>query len=158
MSERGGFASFRFLVPSKPNARATKRRGGHVLIIEDDAELVSATCRTLRPAGYEVSVAFDGSAGYFTAVGRRPDVIILDLDLPGFAGRHMLELLTSSPDTANTPVLAITTDPDFDRRNGGIVEVLQKPFQPSDLLGHVDRMTRGPKKPRRFLRATTPAA
>lgn len=158
MSDRGKPAglSLRNFLSSRPAVRSGQ--GGHVLIIEDDAELVSAACRALRPAGYEVSVAFDGSAGYFTAVGERPDLIILDLDLPGFAGRHMLALLTASPDTARTPVLAITASANVDVDLPGVDDVLHKPYRQADLLARVDLITRSPRRPRRLRRDAIPAA
>lgn len=115
---------------------------GHVLLIEDDPDLVSLIAWRLRRRGHEVSVAFDGSEGYFAALRERPDVVVLDLMLPGFTGSELMHLLRTNPDTRRIPILVIsalphalrsTTDdrPDDD---------LEKPFDLEHLVRRVESL------------------
>ena len=79
-----------------------------VLIIEDDPDLVTLMSNTLRRRGHEVAVAYDGSAGYFAALTEGPEVILLDMLLPGFTGSELMHLLRTNPDVARIPIVVIS--------------------------------------------------
>lgn len=115
----------------------------HILIIEDDPTIVSDACRALRRRGHEVTVAFDGSEGYLSAIGERPDLVLLDLALPGFSGRQVLALLARSRDTARIPVLLLQSDGAAGRLPptdlGNRVGSIEVPFAPRDLVDAVEQ-------------------
>ncbi len=115
---------------------------GRILLIEDDSDLVQLIAFRLRRRDYEVAVAFDGSEGYFAALRERPDLILLDLLLPGFTGTELLHLLRTNPDIARVPIIVISA---LDARTGGSpTEVrgdayLRKPFDLDLLVRKVER-------------------
>lgn len=115
---------------------------GHVLIIEDDPDLVSLMAWRLRRRGHEVSVAYDGSQGYFAALRERPDAIVLDLLLPGFTGSELLHLLRTNPDTARIPILVVSALHPALRSPGGDRpdDDLEKPFDLELLARRVEAL------------------
>lgn len=97
---------------------------GHVLLIEDDADLVRALARLLRESGHEVSVAFAASEGYLAALQERPDAVILDLALPCGTGPQLMTLLQVNPDAGGVPIIAMPAplrDVAEDRLDLGVV-------------------------------------
>lgn len=115
---------------------------GHVLLIEDDPDLVALVAWRLRRRGHEVSVAYDGSEGYFAALRERPDVIVLDLLLPGFTGSELMHLLRTNPDTSKIPILVVSAL-DRNARTGGPNKPdddLEKPFDLEHLSRRVESL------------------
>jgi len=80
----------------------------HVLIIEEDPDVVALLNHHLQRRGHLVSIAYDGRDGYLTALRERPDLILLNLLLPAFTGHEVLHLLRSNADVARVPVVVIT--------------------------------------------------
>ncbi len=79
-----------------------------ILIIEDDVVLNTAYKQKLAPL-YKLISAIDGETGLTKAVGEQPDLIILDLILPGLEnGLQVLSKLKNNPDTKHIPVIVIT--------------------------------------------------
>ena len=79
-----------------------------VLVVEDDPDIAEALSIQLGKAGYEVSVAGSGPAGWRTLVAVRPDALLLDLSLPGMSGQQLLRRLRD--DGSELAVLAVTAD------------------------------------------------
>jgi two-component system OmpR family response regulator len=77
-----------------------------ILIVEDNADLAFGLSTSLEVEGYEVAVANDGPAGLSAARDRNPDVIILDLMLPGLDGYRVLRTLRE--EGREMPVLILT--------------------------------------------------
>jgi DNA-binding response OmpR family regulator len=120
--------------PLKPSA--------NILIIEDDGYLVAALARRLRRAGFGVDAAADGTAGLQQALLDEPDLVLLDLGLPGMRGLKVLhEIRKSKP---LLPIVIITGDlcPDLDRRVAGfgVMAVFRKPFSSCGLIRLIDRL------------------
>jgi DNA-binding response OmpR family regulator len=110
-----------------------------VLIIDDDQLLQRAMARILQSDGYEACVAGDAVAAISTAVRERPDLVVLDLGLPGGAGTLVLDRLRNLPTTSLTAVIVVTGElVDDDRRHAlselGCNIVLTKPVSPEQLL------------------------
>lgn len=113
--------------------------GVRVLVVDDEKAIVSVIRRFLEhsKSSFEVSVATDGyDAGH--QVGTfRPNVVFLDLRLPGMDGFEVCRRIKSSPDSAETSVIAMTGyyEPDVAGRivEMGAVTCLKKPFTPDDL-------------------------
>lgn len=81
-----------------------------ILIVEDDKFLSELISTKLTKEGYEVSIALDGEAGLEKAKTEKPDIILLDILLPGISGFEVLEQIKKStdPEVKNIPVLILS--------------------------------------------------
>ena len=79
-----------------------------VLVVEDDASTRELLSVALHKRGFEVLLAEDGASGLAVAKGERPDLILLDLRLPGMDGLAVLQALKQEPGTAAIPVITMT--------------------------------------------------
>ena len=80
----------------------------HILIVDDDREIRAQMIRILRPRGYVLDFAADGAGCLATAQKENPDLVILDLGLPGEDGLTIIEKLRRIESTAHTPILVVT--------------------------------------------------
>jgi len=125
-----------------------------VLVIDDVAP-IRLLCRVnLEAEGMDVLEASDGAAGLELARTERPDVILLDVMLPGLDGWQVAEQLVGDPRTESVPIVFLTARAEVrDRVRGldlGGIDYLTKPFNPLELaplvrqlLERVDRGERG---------------
>ena len=79
-----------------------------VLIVEDDEFLRSLTAKRLEKEGYEVSVAVDGESANGIATEKKPDLILLDLLLPGMDGFEVLKRARADDVTKKTPIIVFS--------------------------------------------------
>lgn len=79
-----------------------------VLLVEDDPAVLEMYRLKLSLDGYRVSVATDGETGLARARELRPDIVFLDIRLPGKDGLEVLQALREDPDTASIPVVILT--------------------------------------------------
>lgn len=118
-----------------------------ILIIEDDRSTARLTEYTLRQAGYEVDVASDGFEGLRRALAEHPDLIILDIMLPGLDGYEVCHRVRQKPETANLPILMISAKARQDDKDIGLRvgadEYLTKPVDPSEILARVESLLAG---------------
>ncbi len=116
----------------------------HILIVDDDSRVTSALRRTLAYEGYQVSVAANGEAALATARTKSPDLVILDLMLPGMDGIEVCRRLRNAGDSI--AVLMLTArDAVADRVAGletGADDYLVKPFALEELLARVKALLR----------------
>jgi CheY-like chemotaxis protein len=87
----------------------TARRGKRLLVIDDDAAVHTILDEDLSALGYAIDNAFCGEDGIRFAEERSPDVIILDLMMPGMSGFEVAGSLKQNPRTANIPILVLTS-------------------------------------------------
>ena len=80
----------------------------HVLVIEDDAPLTHLYCSALELHGLAVVRAGDGLSALRTIESRRPDVILLDLNLPVMDGWALLREVRANPTTSDIPIIVVT--------------------------------------------------
>lgn len=113
--------------------------GRRILVVEDDATIRSGLRDALRSEGYEVLEAADGREGLDKGLREDPDLIILDLMLPGMDGYEVLARLRK--DAVETPVLVLTARGlEEDRVKGfalGADDYVVKPFSLAELLARV---------------------
>ncbi len=116
----------------------------HVLVVEDNADLAFGLRNNLEIEGYEVSVAKDGPTGLSMARSSRPDLMILDLMLPGLNGYRVLQTLRA--EGHGVPVLILTAKgEEADKVLGfrlGADDYVTKPFGVLELLARVDALLR----------------
>jgi two-component system alkaline phosphatase synthesis response regulator PhoP len=122
-----------------------------VLVIDDEAP-IRLLCRVnLEAEGMDVLEAASGPSGLEQAKGERPDVILLDVMMPGLDGWQVAERLLEDDDTAGIPIVFLTARAEFrDRARGldiGGVDYVTKPFNPLELAPLVrsllDRLEKG---------------
>jgi DNA-binding response OmpR family regulator len=112
----------------------------HVLIIEDEAGLLEILELNFRSAGYQVSTAADGVTAWQQYERARPDLLILDLNLPKISGFRLLELVRSE---SQVPVLILTA---YDFAEAEEVArhrpdaFVKKPFDVQELVHMADRL------------------
>jgi len=115
----------------------------HILVVDDDAETRRLLQEYLQKQGYRVTSAADGKALRAALVTARPDLIVLDLMLPGEDG---LELCRDLRNRSNVPVITLTArGEDTDRIVGlemGADDYLAKPFNPRELLARIKSVLR----------------
>jgi len=83
-------------------------QGKRVLIVDDDLMMVDILAQLLEGAGHVVSTANDGHAALLAAQQIRPDVVLLDIDLPGMDGYELARRLRADPDVGAITIAALT--------------------------------------------------
>ena len=79
-----------------------------ILVVDDERELVELIGMNLQRNGYETIAAHDGATGLDIARKQKPDLLILDVMMPGLSGRDVTMALKGNPDTAGIPILMLT--------------------------------------------------
>ncbi|MBI4345826.1 MAG: response regulator transcription factor, partial [Elusimicrobia bacterium] len=116
-----------------------------ILSIEDDADLQHLIGLTLHSNGFEVQYAFNGKEGYEKILSMHPDLILLDLMLPGMNGIEILKAVKSNKEVRDLPIIVITAYGDdvsmleHSVKALGAVEYLRKPIEMSVLVSHIRR-------------------
>ena len=118
-----------------------------VLIVDDEKTLAQAIAATLDLEGLHTTLAHDGTQALELARTLQPDLILLDVILPGKSGFEVCATLKSDPLTASIPVIILTAKAELDSRMAGIAagadEYLTKPFSPIQLITLVNETLAG---------------
>ena len=129
------------------SSTASTGRRGHVLVVEDDPAIAHLLKEYLHREGFQVDVAVDGEHGVELARDARPDVIILDLMLPGIDGIEMCRQVRAFSDAY---ILILTArGEEIDRVIGlsvGADDYVVKPFSPRELSARVQALLRRPRR------------
>lgn len=115
-----------------------------VVLVEDDADSRQALRRLLEEAGFEVEEAGDGGEGVMLVRTLRPDVVLMDLVLPGMSGFEAANALKEDQETSRIPLVAVTASwlgAEASRLRGiGFDGALRKPFGAATLLHEIRRV------------------
>ena len=117
-----------------------------VLVTDDDPDLRMLADMQLSPQGYDVIQAADGKECIRLAEERHPDVILLDMMMPGMDGAEVLTELAANPRTSDIPVIFLSaltgTDDRVKGLEGGAVDWISKPADPRELVARVGAAAR----------------
>lgn len=115
-----------------------------LLVVEDNAQNLKLAQLLLQRAGHEVLTATDGEAGLAQARQGLPDMVLMDVQMPGLDGLQATRQLKADPATAHIKVIALTAlamKGDAERiLQAGCDAYLAKPFQYAELVSVVDRL------------------
>lgn len=119
----------------------TSPKGSHVLLIEDEPNIAEAIRFILSRDGWSVSTLDDGAAAVQAVRDQKPDLVILDLMLPGRSGIEIVQSLRADPSTVALPVLMLTAKGGGRDREAaeraGVSRFMSKPFSNADMLANV---------------------
>ncbi len=117
-----------------------------ILVVDDEPDITALVAYHLAKAGYRVSTAANGTDALRSATEQRPDVIVLDLMLPGVSGLDVLQTLRKQDETREIGVIMLTARrEEADRIRGlslGADDYLTKPFSPNELTLRVGAIIR----------------
>jgi diguanylate cyclase (GGDEF)-like protein len=127
--------------PVEIEARSLKN--SRILIVEDDAATAAALASTLRDEGYVVESAADGPAGLRHAREEVPDLVLLDVNLPGFDGFDTAARLRRATATRSVPILFLSGSDDLPARVRDVrleqVDFMPKPVSLDELLARIQQ-------------------
>ena len=119
---------------------------GSVLVVDDEPTITDVVSRYLERAGYDTRSAADGAAALELAGQARPDLVVLDLMLPGMDGLEVMRRLRTAGNGHRVPVILLTAKGEpADRVIGlrlGADDYVAKPFSPAELVARVDAVLR----------------
>ncbi len=113
-----------------------------ILVVDDEASLLKLTLLRLEVSGYEAFGAADGKAGLELARQKIPDLIILDVILPGMYGDEVTKTLKKDVSLKQIPIILISAEVETleaRTRESGADCYLRKPFETKELLGMVEK-------------------
>lgn len=117
-----------------------------ILIIDDELSIRELIKFNLEKSGYKTVEAADGNEGIRMVKNEQPDLLILDLMLPGIDGLEVCRLLKSNKETAGIPIIMLTArNEEFDKVIGlelGADDYLTKPFSPRELMARIKAVLR----------------
>jgi two-component system cell cycle response regulator DivK len=112
--------------------------GRTILYVEDNEMNRKIVRDLLKRTTYRLIEAHDGEAALVTAAAERPDLILMDVQLPKLSGIEATRRLRAAPETATTPIIVITSfalsGDDEKARSAGATGYLAKPYSPFELL------------------------
>jgi len=118
---------------------------GSVLVVDDEPTIGEVVCRYLQRAGYETRVALDGFEAVEAAAEQDPDLIVLDLMLPGLDGLEAMRRIRANGARRTAIILLTARGEESDRVIGlrlGADDYIVKPFSPAELVARVDAVLR----------------
>ena len=117
-----------------------------VLIVEDDPDIASLVDRYLQKAGFSTEVLTSGRDALKGIADRPPDLIVLDVMLPGVDGLEICRAVRAGPKTANVPIIMLTARAEESERIVGLElgadDYIAKPFSPNELVARVRALLR----------------
>ncbi|HEX7117590.1 MAG TPA: response regulator transcription factor [Longimicrobiales bacterium] len=130
---------------------ATERSPARILVVEDERDIAALVAYHLTKEGYRVRTAGGGAEALESVAEERPDLVVLDVMLPGYSGLDVLGEIRRRPELADVPVVMLTARRDeIDRIRGlelGADDYVTKPFSPQELVLRVRAVLRRAQSP-----------
>jgi CheY-like chemotaxis protein len=130
--------------------KGRKQMGRTVLVVEDEADTRLVLTESLRYYGFEVSTAKDGIEAMESLEKSRPDVILLDMNLPVLSGWEALQMIKADQRLKGIPVVAVTASTSVsDEARAlrlGCVDFIPKPFEAKDVAARIERVLERQRK------------
>jgi two-component system cell cycle response regulator DivK len=118
-----------------------------ILVVEDNPANMKLACLLLRNAGHTALCAVDAETGLTLARAERPDLILMDIQLPGMDGLTATALLKQDPSTGAVPIIALTAmamkDDQEKSRAAGCDAYIAKPLRYQELYAAIDSLLAG---------------
>ena len=141
--EPAGAASVQGETAGQPHSPA---RCWKILIVDDEKDIVDLVAYNLEKEGHEVLKAYDGERAIQSIRSKGPDLVILDLMLPGVDGLEVCRALRRAPESRALPIIMLTArSEESDRIVGfelGADDYVTKPFSPRELLARINAVLR----------------
>lgn len=122
-----------------------------ILLVDDDPAIVEMTSLLLGQAGYSVHPALSGEEALLRVRRQQPDLVLLDVNMPGMDGWEVLRLLKSEEETAAIPVMMFSVKYEIRDKvhalQEGACDYITKPFSTEDLLVRVEHIFSDPRSP-----------
>jgi two-component system response regulator ResD len=128
-----------------PVAASAPGRSRSVLVVDDEPTIAEVVSRYLQRAGYETQIAHDGAQALAASAQRRPDLVVLDVMLPGTDGLRLMSRLRDQDGRSLGVILLTARGEQADRIAGlrlGADDYVVKPFAPAELVARVDAVLR----------------
>ena len=117
-----------------------------ILVVDDNRENIELVRDILEVAGHDVIEALDGAKAIAITPEEKPDLIVLDVNMPGMNGFEVCKHLKADETTNHIPIIMLTAQSDVESRveglSAGADDYLAKPFSPRELIARVDRSLR----------------
>lgn len=130
---------------------AAKPVPARILVVEDERDIAALVAYHLTKEGYRVRTAEGGNEALEAVSAERPDLVLLDLMLPGFSGYEVLSEIRRRPELTEVPIIVLTARrEESDRIKGlelGADDYLTKPFSPRELVLRVGAVLRRAQSP-----------
>lgn len=147
------------LIDRREHDRKNAQPGTRVLIIDDSHTIVALLKRMLQQNQYEVLTAYDGESGIDLARKEAPNLIFLDIVLPGIDGFNALRTLRRDPVTSNVPIIMISGNAaateQFYVQRIGADDFMKKPFARAEVFSRIERLVDENGVPRHSARPRT---
>jgi CheY-like chemotaxis protein len=111
------------------DVESAPRAPRYVLVVDDEQDVLDLVSQHLRTSGFRVGTAHSGEEGLARAYAEPPDLVILDVMLPGMDGRDVVKALRADERTAHCPIVVSTILDREDLHNVAADGVLSKPFR-----------------------------
>ncbi|MCI0511969.1 ATP-binding protein [candidate division KSB1 bacterium] len=127
----------------KPRKSRSSQSQAHILLVDDNEDNRYAMSYFLKEKGYQISFATDGQSGVESAVKIKPNLILMDVMMPGMDGYEATRILKSKPEFRNIPIIAMTAKAmSYDREKAlaaGYDDYIAKPFSLEQVHEKIDR-------------------
>ena len=149
------------IVERRKRARVDAREGTRVLIVDDSRTIVTALRKFLRSAGYETLEAMDAETGLAMMREHRPELVFLDIVLPGMNGFAALRAIRRDPDLRDIPVIMMSGSEQaveqFFGTRIGADDFMKKPFSRYEIFFRIERLLDNTLTPRRSVPRVEPS-
>lgn len=150
------------IVERRKRTRIDAREGTRVLIIDDSRTIVTALRKFLRSAGYETIEAMDAEMGLTLMREHRPELVFLDIVLPGMNGFAALRAIRRDPQLRDIPVIMMSGNEQaveqFFGTRIGADDFMKKPFSRYEIFFRIERLLDTNLVPRRTVPRAEPTA